>query len=96
VIGEFESSDAEVRYEAARACGELGHVDALSGLSDLVQDQDTEVRQAVIGALGKIGGPGAVRVLRAYSESCPPADRELVDEALSEALLLNDALRAQP
>lgn len=96
VIGEFESDDAQIRYEAARASGELGHIDAVSGLSDLVLDRDVEVRHAAVGALGKIGGPGAIRVLRAYAESCPPADRELVEDALAEAQLLDNSLRGQP
>jgi HEAT repeat protein len=96
VIAEFESDDAEIRFEAARAGGELGHIDAIPGLSELVLDHDTDVRQAAIGALGKIGGPGAVRILSSYSESCPPADRELVDDALAEAQLQDDVLRAKP
>jgi HEAT repeat protein len=94
VLGEFESDDAELRYEAARASGELGHVDAVSGLSELVQDHDTEVRHAAIGALGKIGGPGAIRVLSAYAQDCPPADKELVDDALTEARMFEDGIRA--
>jgi HEAT repeat protein len=95
VIAEFESGDAEVRFEAARAGGELGHIDAIPGLSELMLDPDTDVRQAAISALGKIGGPGAVRVLRAYSESSPPADRELVEDALAEAQMQDDVLRGK-
>jgi HEAT repeat protein len=85
VLAELDSDDAEMRFEAARACGELGHIDAVPGLSSLVQDHDVEVRQATITALGKIGGPAAVRVLRAFAPNCPPSDRELVDDALEEA-----------
>jgi HEAT repeat protein len=96
VLSEFESDEAELRYEAARASGELGHVDAVAGLSDLLFDQDAEVRHAAIGALGMIGGPGAIRVLRNYAQSCPPGDSELVDEALSEAQLFNNPLRGKP
>ena len=94
VLTEFESDDAEMRFEAARASGELGHVDAVSGLSQLLGDPDVEVRQAAIAALGKIGGSGAIRVLQGYIQACPPSDRELVDDAIAEARLFETDIRA--
>lgn len=96
ILDEFESTDAELRYEAARASGELASVDALEGLTDLATDLDTEVRHAAIDALGKIGGPGSVRVLRAIAASCPPGDRDAVEDAIASALILSDAARARP
>jgi HEAT repeat protein len=96
IIGEFGSSDAELRFEAARASGEIGDIEAVSGLSMLLQDDDTDVRQAAITSLGKIGGPGAIRVLTSYAGKCPSGDRELVDDALAEANLMTDIMRDLP
>ncbi len=96
VIAELESDDAELRYEAARASGELGHADAIPGLSELVLDTDVEVRTAATIALGKIGGPGAIRVLRALLQSEEPADREAIEDAIAEAELMSDGPRTQP
>lgn len=93
VIAELGSDDPELRFEAARASGELGHIDAVGPLASLLQDPDTEVRLAAIAALGRIGGPGAKRVLRAYAATCPPGDQEIVDDTLMEASLRSDALK---
>ena len=94
ILSEFESDDAEMRFEAARASGELGHSDAVPGLSELIQDGDVEVRQAAIVSLGKIGGTASTRVLESYLAVCPASDRELVDEALQEARIFNENPRA--
>jgi HEAT repeat protein len=97
VISEYESEDPELRYEAARASGELGHVDAVPGLSNLALDRDAEVRGAAIAALGKIGGPGATRVLGALgNNAAAAADREAIDDALTEAQMMADPARIQP
>lgn len=94
VLTELESDDAELRYEAARASGELGKTDALPALAELLQDADTEVRQAAISALGRIGGAGSLRILRGYQENVPDLDREIVEDALTEAELSSGHLRS--
>ena len=59
LLTELASADAETRYEAARACGELGEKEAVSYLAELITDPDVDVQLAAIQALGKIGGPEA-------------------------------------
>ncbi|MGH2561393.1 MAG: HEAT repeat domain-containing protein [Thermomicrobiales bacterium] len=85
LLAELESPDAEMRYEAARACGELGDASAVESLARCGLDNDAEVRQAAITALGRIGSNAAARALRVLAETARPADREAFDEALDEA-----------
>jgi HEAT repeat protein len=85
LIMELESEDAEMRYEAARAAGEIGDVKAIPGLAVAATDEDSEVRNQAILALGRIGGRGAERVLRNLAESASPADQDAIAEALDVA-----------
>jgi HEAT repeat protein len=87
------SDDPEIRFEAARALGMIGTSDDVADLSELTLEEDTDVRQAAITALGEIGGPGAVRVLRNLAQRASEGDKEAVDDALDAALLANDPLR---
>jgi len=82
LLQELTTPDSEMRYEAARACGELQLKEAVPTLARLINDADGEIQGAVIWALGQIGGPGARRVLRA----CCEGDDEIVVEAAEEAL----------
>jgi HEAT repeat protein len=93
VLHEFDSPDAEMRFEAARASGELADDRAVPGLSILAGEADTEVRQAAIAALGQIGGTAATNVLRRLAQRAPDADVEAIEDALDEALLGADAMR---
>jgi len=93
VVGELESPNPEMRYEAARACGELEISDALSTLIDLVEtDPDPEVQEMAIWALGRIGGKEARRVLEACCESENEALRQAAEEALDELDFLSGHL----
>lgn len=82
VINELESSNPEMRYEAAMACGELGLSAATPILAVLVNDTDREVLEAAIWALGQIGGNEARRILYA----CYEDGDEFLCEAVEEAL----------
>lgn len=85
VIAELDNPNPEMRYEAARACGELEASDALSALIDLIEaDPDPEVQEMAIWALGRIGGKEARRVLEACCESEDEALRQAAEEALDE------------
>jgi HEAT repeat protein len=86
LVRELESEDAEMRYEAARATGELGDVRAIPGLAAAAIDEDAEVRQEAIMALGRIGGNGAERVLRRLAEVASDTDQEAIADALGDAL----------
>jgi HEAT repeat protein len=82
LLKELASADAEIRYEAAGACGELGEEEAASYLTELTQDPDIDVRLAAIQALGKIGGPEAKGCL----EKCLNNPNEVIQEAAEQAL----------
>jgi HEAT repeat protein len=82
LLKELASADAEIRYEAAGACGELGEEEAASYLTELVNDPDIDVRLVAIQALGKIGGPEAKGCL----EKCLSSSNEVIQEAAEQAL----------
>lgn len=87
VLKELESPSTEMRYEAARASGELGLRQAVVALAALIDDADVQVREAAIWSLGQIGGPDAKRIL---TEAYEDADEEMasaLDEALAEQAL---------
>jgi HEAT repeat protein len=82
LIKELANNDAEIRYEAAGACGELGEREAAPYLSELTTDPDVDVQLAAIQALGKIGGPEAKDSL----ERCLTDDNETIQQAAELAL----------
>lgn len=82
VMAELRSPNPEMRFEAARACGELELRKAVPELISTIADVDREVQQAAIFALGKIGGQEARRVLRLCCES----EDEVISAAGEEAL----------
>lgn len=93
VIQEMESDDPEMRFEAAMAAGALADEEAVSPLAALTADEDAEVQEAAITALGQIGGPAARSVLHTVaSEISDPRVLEAVRDALSEAEFIEDPL----
>ncbi len=92
VEAELSSNEAALRYEAARAAGELAEqaTPLLPHLLPLTESDDVEVAMAAIWALGQIGGDGARRTLRRLARSNNPATQEAAQEALTE-LELDDA-----
>ncbi len=84
VLGELESDRAPMRYEAARAAGEMALADALPMLVRMVDDCDLEVRLAAIWALGQIGGKPAAEALGYALKSNEPAIRDAAHDALEE------------
>ncbi len=92
VVEETRSPNPAMRYEAARACGELVARDAVKSLISLVeQDPDRDVQEAAIWALGQIGGRQARRALECYYELNDERLRQAVEEAWGE-LELSDNL----
>jgi HEAT repeat protein len=81
---ELFSPDPEMRYEGARACGELALTDAVADLEELTDDVDAEVREAAIGSLGQIGGDRARQVIERLSLSDDEATRTAAESALDE------------
>jgi HEAT repeat protein len=90
---EMVSEDAEMRFEAAQAAGELGDEEAVPQLAGLLNDEDAEVQEAAIAALGAIGGPAAKSVLQEIgAETDDERVQEAVGEALMQAEFLDDPL----
>jgi HEAT repeat protein len=82
LVRELKSDDAEMRYEAATACGSLGDEAAVPHLLPLFKDDDAEVQEAAVQALGQIGGQEAKRAL----EDCLASPEERVRDAALAAL----------
>lgn len=93
VLAELHHSEAELRYEAARAAGRFGDDAAVTDLIELTGDEDSEVRFAAIAALGQIGGRGAITALRRLQSRADNYDAEAIEAALDEANLMVDPLR---
>jgi HEAT repeat protein len=81
---EVFSPNPEMRYEAARACGELQITETVSDLEELAEDVDPEVQEAALWAMGQIGGDKAREILQRYCESEFEATRLAAEAALDE------------
>jgi HEAT repeat protein len=85
VLDEMSSPVDEMRLEAARASGGIGHSDAVPELAELALSDDLEVRLAAVTALGQIGSDRAGEVLQGLAEDPDAAEmHDAVDEALEE------------
>jgi HEAT repeat protein len=98
ILNELSSSNAESRFEAARAAGELEIAEAVHPLDEIAHlDSDEQVREMAVHALGQIGGNEARRVLESLEETEDNEElQEAVAEALDELAFLEDALDAPP
>jgi HEAT repeat protein len=96
VLTEIDSADAEVRYEAARAAGELELKKAVPKLARLTLEDDPEILLAAVWSLGEIGGKEAMRVLEALAEKAEEEEDddllEAVEDAIGSASLAGDDL----
>lgn len=81
---ELANADAETRYEAAQACGELGEEEVIPNLIELIADPDMDVQVAVLQALGKIGGNEAEECLQQCQNNPNEIIRQAAEQALSE------------
>ncbi|MBI4673785.1 MAG: HEAT repeat domain-containing protein [Chloroflexi bacterium] len=84
VAQELYSPDPQLRFEAARAVGELEFRAEAPRLIELVDDADREVQSAAITSLGQIGGKEARRALIAILEGDDEVAREIAQDALDE------------
>ena len=89
VQGELFNPNPELRYEAARACGELQLTDAVVDLEELTEDVDAEVQEATLWALGQIGGAKARQILLRFADSDSEATRSAAEAALNELEFLH-------
>jgi hypothetical protein len=90
---ELSNVSPALRYEAARAAGEMAEEarTLLPKLAPLINDDDGEVVLMTIWALGQIGGEHARRLLQRVRKSQNEAYREAADEALEELSLGSDS-----
>jgi len=84
LLKELSNVDAEIRYEAAGACGELEEDEAVPQLIELINDSDIDVQLAAIQSLGKIGGANAKECLKECLDSSSVAIRQAAEQALRE------------
>jgi len=89
---ELFNPNPEMRYEAARSCGELQLSESVPQLEELIDDADTEVQEAALWALGQIGGDKAREILEYYSEVENEALRAAAHDALEELEFLHGDL----
>jgi len=94
VMRELYSPNPAMRYEAARACGELALEKSVPVLLELLEDVDVEVQEAVIWPLGQIGGDEARQRLVACTHMENEALRTAAQDALRELEFLHGDLGA--
>lgn len=93
VEAEMHNSFPDIRFEAARAAGELELRDAVPDLAELVDDVDAQVREAAIWSLSQVGGPEAQKVLTRLLRKADDDERDFIQDAL-ENLAFSDDLQA--
>ncbi len=86
VLREIESVYPEIRYEAARASGELEIEEAVPHLARLAQGHDREIKEVAIWSLGEIGGRYALKVLGALADEAEKDEDDDLLEAIDEAI----------
>jgi HEAT repeats len=86
VLRELRNDDPEIRYEAARAAGELEIEEAVTLLGQLAVADEREIKQVSIWSLGEIGGTQAMRLLTALAEDAEEAEDEDLHEAIEDAI----------
>ncbi|HIE17620.1 MAG TPA: phycocyanin alpha phycocyanobilin lyase [Dehalococcoidia bacterium] len=92
LLSELNNNEAEIRYEAAHACGELGAEEAVPHLLKLTGDEDAQVQEAAIKALGEIGGEHAKQALNKLAKSRRGRVRQAAESALKELQFCQDPL----
>lgn len=84
VLTELREGTPAMRYEAARASGEMQLRRAVGALIDMVRDPDVELRVMAVWALGQIGGERAERLLERLTTDDDEAVRAAAAEAIEE------------
>lgn len=93
VLEELRSTDAEMRYEAAAAAGMLEDEEAVPALLEMLDEEDDpEVAEQILLALGEIGGEEATTALRMRTADENERISEAARMALEEAEFGDDPL----
>jgi HEAT repeat protein len=91
VMEMLENDSNEIRYEAARAAGELELHDATERLVELLNDSDSDIRMAAVWSLSQIGGEGVRDTLEElYDETEDEEEADFIDQALENLLFTED------
>jgi HEAT repeat protein len=89
ILKELNSHSPKLRSEAAHAAGELELRAALSGLIELLEDVNDDVRISAIWSLGQIGGTRAREALEAFQSSLEgQSNLDQIEEALEHIAFL--------
>lgn len=99
VLKELANVNAEIRYEAARAAGELMLEQAVPALGRLAVEEEREIKEVAIWSLGEIGGQEALRILTALAQDAEESDDldllDSIEEALGNAVLAGELLEPE-
>lgn len=95
VLQELESGEPELRYEAARAAGELELAHAVPALKRMTEEGDVQIREAAIWSLGQVGGDEAREALLDLLEAADDDERDFIEDAM-ENLTFHDERLAFP
>ncbi len=85
IMDELSSEYPAMRYEAARAAGELELRPALPRLAEMAYEGDREIQEAAIWALGEIGGDAARSVLTDLAALADETGDDELAAAIAEA-----------
>jgi HEAT repeat protein len=85
VLTELQEGPPALRYEAARASGEMQLRRAVGALIKITREPDVELQTMAIWALGQIGGERAERLLEHLAAGDDEVLRAAAGEALEEA-----------
>lgn len=85
-----------MRYFAADALGNIGHRRSVDHLTQLLLDQDQDVRWVTAAALGRIGDPRAAHALQQAYNSDNAFVKVFIEEALDQLSVhkLHEAVKA--
>lgn len=86
VLKALTEADPAVRYEAARASGELEISEAVPYLARFAQGRDREIKEVSIWSLGEIGGNYAMKTLGTLADAAEKDEDVELLEAIEEAL----------
>jgi len=95
LLTELNSDEAEIQYEAAVACGELGAEEAVPHLVGMTNNEDQQVQDAAIKALGEIGSEPAKQALSKLTKNPQPRIRDAAKSALKEIQHCENPLSSQ-
>lgn len=94
IMQELESSDSEMKFEAIRSAGSLALKGAIERLGQFGYDDDPQLQEAAVWALGEIGGEEAVSELENllnYAESNSEVElAESIEEAMDMAYFMSE------